>query len=139
MKRTLFSLLVFLSLGGCDTIEPVMTLHDKHLSTIKKTITGKWKVYYKYASAYVYQESYPENEYIEYKDNAYIRTFDDGNTVIHHFEWRKLPLEGGTTYVMWFPDSEGGNYFPSITNDTLKVERYGNYPRSGSLLVRVKK
>jgi hypothetical protein len=139
MKRLLFSLLFFWSLGGCDTVEPVMTLHDKHLSTIKKAVAGKWKVYYSYLSGYVYDESYPENDYIEYKDNACIRTHN-GNTVIYLFEWRKLPFEeGGTAYVMWDANSESGNYFHSITNDTLKVERYGNRPRSGSLLVRVKK
>ena len=151
--RKMFLLLtaILLFVGGmlsCDknepepVIEPVMTLYDKPLSTIKKVIEGRWKWYVSYGG--VVGISYPNNTFIEFKENHYTIELDDGTQQAIYFTWEKLPikanghpLKGYKTYIMKFDGENSGRYFESITNDTLSSGSYDN-PIMSNIFIRVK-
>ncbi|MDR3195002.1 MAG: hypothetical protein LBT76_06915 [Tannerella sp.] len=152
MKRIVASLtlppigLVFLCIclgtAGCKKDEPeeeFMTLYDKPLSTIQNCILGKWNWYTSYGG-YV-AVSYPENVFVEFKDDHYITTYKDLRDTVY-FSWEKREIPTGDyakneTYVLSKKDSENW-FFETIRNDTLSVSVYTtSYPR-GYGFVRVK-
>jgi hypothetical protein len=152
-KRRMFLTIagtVVLLLGGglfsCNDepeIEPVMTLYDKPLSTIKKVIEGRWKVYKTVVDGYIYDVQYPENSFVEFKKDQYIAYDEEGNQRAVYFTWKKLPianwrdpLKGYETYFMWNEERNDRDYYiHSISNDTLLL--MGNSIPS-SCVVRVK-
>jgi hypothetical protein len=126
-------------------IKPAMTLYDKPLSTIQKVIEGEWKVYCVISSGIVHIVTYPENMYIEFRNDSYVND-DNGNRDTVYFTWEKHqiedwrnPLKGKKTYMMCDKRNDYINnkwFCHSINNDTLYVE-HGMSP-TGRTLVRVK-
>jgi hypothetical protein len=103
-------------------IEPVMTLYDKPLSTIKKVIEGRWQWYVSYGG--FAGISYPDNTFVEFREDRYTIEYEDGSQRTVHFTWKKLLIADREyrTYVMWNrEENRGGWYFDSIANDTLHI------------------
>jgi hypothetical protein len=131
------------SCNGEPEMEPVMTLYDKPLSTIKKVIEGKWKVYSNAVSGVEFTVDYPESVFVEFKKDHYV--FEkEGNRRTVYFTWKKLPianwrdpLKGYETYIIWNQErNDGDYYFRSISNDTLSIGGY--IIPGGSRVVRIK-
>jgi hypothetical protein len=112
-------------------IRPVMTLYDKPLSTIQKVIEGKWKVYSCSSSGVDYVITYPEDWYMEFRNDRYIRD-EYGKRDTVYIIWKKLTIEnwqdtlrGHTTYMFCNKQygEYNGNYFRSIDNDMLNYHK----------------
>jgi hypothetical protein len=117
-----------------------MTLYDKSLSTIQKVIEGKWKVYSRSSSGVDYEITYPEDWYMEFRNDRYIRD-EYGKRDTVYFSWEKQVITGWmypmypmnlmaeykyTTYMICKSVDDSDNnpcqykcFFGSINNDTL--------------------
>jgi hypothetical protein len=95
-------------------------------------IDGKWKVYSNTTDGYIYQTDYPENTFVEFKEDHYIAYDEKGNRRTVYFTWKKLPIENWRdplqryeTYIMWNEERKDGDYYiHSICNDTLSLKGY---------------
>ena len=105
-------------------------LYEQPLPVIQKCVQGKWKVYSSCSSGIIYNVTYPENSFIEFKDDYYIKYNEDGSQSITYFTWEKhviedwrSPLNGYKTYMMCDKNQEDAIssklYFKDIHNDTL--------------------
>ncbi|MDR0508091.1 MAG: hypothetical protein LBH32_14945 [Dysgonamonadaceae bacterium] len=113
----------------------IENLYAQPLPVIQKAVQGKWKVYQIALDGFWYNVSYPENLYIEFKDNYYVYWEYGGKPDTVYFAWKKTaienwrnPLKGHITYVMWKgkPEDDYADnwYFYNILNDTLNFEGY---------------
>ena len=114
----------------------IENLYEQPLPVIKKCVQGKWKVYCACMSGIVFNVSYPQNEYIEFKKDHYISSNEeDGSQSITYYTWEKQlidnwrsSLNGKETYMICDKKQENAltsrGYFESIKNDTLS---YGSY------------
>ena len=107
-------------------------MYKQPLPVIQKCVQGKWKVYSSYSDGYLYNVTYPENMFIEFKNDYYIVDNDDCSQSITYFTWKKglienwrSPLNGCETYMMCDKNQEEAKwYFESIHNDTIYFGAY---------------
>ena len=114
----------------------IENLYEQPLPVIKKCVQGKWKVYDVYVIGIVFNVTYPQNAYIEFKKDHYIASNEeDGSQSITYYTWEKHLIEnwrsslnGKETYMICDKKQENAltsrGYFESIKNDTLS---YGSY------------
>ena len=100
----------------------IENLYEQPLPVIQKCVQGKWKWVAQFGG--VIGISYPENTFIDIKDDHYVS--DNGVDSQHtiYFTWKKYPIyhKGYETWVMWDNERDRGIwYFSSIKNDTLGV------------------
>jgi hypothetical protein len=103
----------------------IENLYEQPLPVIQKCIYGKWGVYSVFSDGVIYNITYPENTFIEFK-NDYYSVSSDIESQSFYFTWKKLaienwrsPIYGCTTYAMWGGDRINNWYFERIKNDTL--------------------
>jgi hypothetical protein len=104
-------------------------LYEQPLSVIQKCIRGKWKMYASYGG--FVGISYPENTFIEFKDDHFIMDYDDGSRRTVSFQWKKREIQAKTDphygeeiFVMCDNAGKGLQFFESIRNETLAVAFY---------------
>jgi hypothetical protein len=113
----------------------IADLYAQPLPVIQKAVQGKWKVYQIATDGVWYNITYPEDLYIEFKDNYHVSWESEGKRDTTYFTWKKTaienwrnPLKGDLTYVMWKGSPEDDYidnwYFDNILNDTLNFGGY---------------
>jgi hypothetical protein len=128
-----------IDMSGID-FSNIENLYEQPLPVIQKAIQGKWKVYQLISFGVSFNVDYPEDLYIEFKDNYHVIWESEGKRDTTYFTWKKTTIEnwrnslnGHMTYVMWKKSNYSENwYFNSILNDTLN---FGAYDISNSLRV----
>jgi hypothetical protein len=102
-------------------------LYSQPLPVLQKCIEGKWKWYASYGG--VVGISYPQNTFVEFKDNHYIVTDENYQRTVF-FSWKKLEIldyrfPNIVAYTIWDNELDNGIwYFDNIRNDTLGVGSY---------------
>ena len=113
----------------------IENLYEQPLPVIQKCVRGKWEVFSYCSSGIIYNVTYPENSFFEFKDDHYIIYNEDGSQNITYFtlekyiieDWRS-PLNGYKTYMMCDKNQNdtisSKLYFISLHNDTLSFGTY---------------
>jgi hypothetical protein len=133
MKKTVRLTAIMLILAGsfgCDKEEDIdfsniENLYAQPLPVIQKAVQGKWRVYQSISDGFHLDIQYPENTFMEFKNDHYI-IYNAESQNVFYFTWKKLPIEnwrnpldGHETYIMDGGDRINNWYFERIKNDTL--------------------
>ena len=114
----------------------IENLYEQPLPVIKKAVEGKWKVHCICVNGYFYELIYPENVFLEFKEDHYIFSDEvDGSKSVTYFTWKKQKIEdwssllsGYETYMICDNNNEESIYsklyFDTIHNDTLSFGTY---------------